>query len=249
MNRVWPIISNTEAIAINQQWAGHPGMLVSSYSPGNNSSVSYLWAKDCDNGANTQVGWSYDSATKTVRGPNGNCLDNTDASELTTRPCTGASSQSFAYDTTTLEIRGQDGRCVDVYNFAGPVIEMYSCNNGCNQKWQFTSDKLMKDTCTSGSGHDPRCASAESGSPSGTGVLQVWAKPQPKNAMAIFVINGANEAPAQVVTLTFKTFNMTSSSYAARDIWNHKDLGTFSTQFVTDAINGYDSRFYLFTPA
>lgn len=30
--RVWPIISNTEAIAISQTWAGHPGRLVAGYS-------------------------------------------------------------------------------------------------------------------------------------------------------------------------------------------------------------------------
>jgi len=28
MDRVWDIISNTEAIQVSQTWAGHPGMLV-----------------------------------------------------------------------------------------------------------------------------------------------------------------------------------------------------------------------------
>jgi len=28
-NRVWPVITNTEAVAVNQNWAGHPGRLVS----------------------------------------------------------------------------------------------------------------------------------------------------------------------------------------------------------------------------
>lgn len=28
MERVWPIVSNTEALAVNQNWAGHPGFLV-----------------------------------------------------------------------------------------------------------------------------------------------------------------------------------------------------------------------------
>jgi len=28
MARVWPIVSNAEAIAVNQQWHGHPGWLV-----------------------------------------------------------------------------------------------------------------------------------------------------------------------------------------------------------------------------
>ena len=33
MHRVWPFISNKEAIEINQQWSGHPGRLVKSWTP------------------------------------------------------------------------------------------------------------------------------------------------------------------------------------------------------------------------
>ena len=29
--RVWPIISNREAIRVNQQWAGHPGRLIKAW--------------------------------------------------------------------------------------------------------------------------------------------------------------------------------------------------------------------------
>ena len=33
MEQMWPIISNAEAIAVNQQWAGHAGWLVQSWTP------------------------------------------------------------------------------------------------------------------------------------------------------------------------------------------------------------------------
>jgi hypothetical protein len=53
------------------------------------------------------------------------------------------------------------------------------------------------------------------------------------------------------VTVNLSDLNMTHSSgaVAVRDIWEHKDLGTFHEKFVTDAFGGHDSRFYLFTPA
>jgi hypothetical protein len=31
MDRVWPIISNQDALSVNEQWAGHPGTLVKAY--------------------------------------------------------------------------------------------------------------------------------------------------------------------------------------------------------------------------
>eukprot|EP01059_Diplonema_ambulator_P031668 TRINITY_DN588_c0_g2_i3.p1 TRINITY_DN588_c0_g2~~TRINITY_DN588_c0_g2_i3.p1 ORF type:complete len:415 (+),score=162.67 TRINITY_DN588_c0_g2_i3:48-1292(+) len=42
-DRVWDIISNTEAIAVNQAWAGHPGRLV--HSVGGSSPTTQLWSK------------------------------------------------------------------------------------------------------------------------------------------------------------------------------------------------------------
>jgi alpha-galactosidase len=55
--RVWPIISNVEAISINQQWAGHPGALVHNWSCPAAPQVSplgagclQLWAKPLPGG-------------------------------------------------------------------------------------------------------------------------------------------------------------------------------------------------------
>lgn len=243
MDRVWPIISNTEAIAVNQQWAGHPGMLVYQYTPSSTSNVSYLWAVDCNSQDPTESPWSYDASTKTVRSPDGRCLDATDPTELTSRACSGASVQQFSYNAGTGELVAPNGQCVDIYDFSGPVVQLYSCNGGCNQKFAFASDKTLKDQCS-----PAKCISAQTSSPSGTGVVQVWAKPQPKGAIAVFVINGANTAPAQVLTIPFTWLNITGS-FVARDLWNHTDIGVYSNQFVTDPINGYDSRFYLFSPS
>ncbi len=52
--RVWPIIANTEAIAINQAWAGHPGKLVRSWCIGcgllQAEGLMQLWMKPLADG-------------------------------------------------------------------------------------------------------------------------------------------------------------------------------------------------------
>ena len=43
---VWGIVSNTEAIAINQAWAGHPGRLVKTWAPPASAPVPVRLAPD-----------------------------------------------------------------------------------------------------------------------------------------------------------------------------------------------------------
>eukprot|EP01060_Flectonema_neradi_P004609 TRINITY_DN129_c0_g1_i1.p1 TRINITY_DN129_c0_g1~~TRINITY_DN129_c0_g1_i1.p1 ORF type:complete len:413 (+),score=99.17 TRINITY_DN129_c0_g1_i1:62-1300(+) len=43
-DKIWPIISNTEAIAVNQAWAGHPGRLVKQWG-GVGGNDMQMWAK------------------------------------------------------------------------------------------------------------------------------------------------------------------------------------------------------------
>lgn len=44
VDSVWPIVSNKEAIAVNQAWAGHPGRLVAG-----TPSTYQVWAKKLPN--------------------------------------------------------------------------------------------------------------------------------------------------------------------------------------------------------
>ena len=57
LNSIIDIVANTEAIAVNQAWHGHPGGLVWSESGGG---LGYPVARDCDlaNGTRRQSGWS-----------------------------------------------------------------------------------------------------------------------------------------------------------------------------------------------
>merc|ERR1712093_668646 len=49
MDRVWPIITNQEALAVSSAWHGHPGTLIRTY-PASNSSVQ-VGVVECDAGA------------------------------------------------------------------------------------------------------------------------------------------------------------------------------------------------------
>jgi hypothetical protein len=49
LSRLWPVIANPEAIAINQAWAGNPGMLVRNTSASNGDLIE-VWAKPLGGG-------------------------------------------------------------------------------------------------------------------------------------------------------------------------------------------------------
>lgn len=86
MERVWPLITNKEALAISQQYAGHPGRLVRSWNPPprlSTASLSESAAAAAEAAATSdsseeifvvtadlhscQQGWSYDSSTGQIR--------------------------------------------------------------------------------------------------------------------------------------------------------------------------------------
>jgi hypothetical protein len=52
MDKAWRVISNREAIAVNQGWAGHPGTLVKNVTTSNKQPAE-LWAKPVTNDAGT----------------------------------------------------------------------------------------------------------------------------------------------------------------------------------------------------
>lgn len=79
-------------------------------------------------------------------------------------------------------------------------------------------------------------------------MLQIWAKQQPKGAMAVLVLNSDDASVNHTVSVDFRSLNLTASSYNVRDIWLQRDLNPAKAQLNTDPIPGHDSRFYLLTP-
>ena len=93
--KVWPILSNRQAVQVNQQYAGHPGRLVKAWDvvppapapPG----CGYLVAGSCSNPTAAAKGWAYDSASGHLT-HDGKCVTSTaDPSELQVSTCDATS--------------------------------------------------------------------------------------------------------------------------------------------------------------
>lgn len=246
------IITNREAIAVNQDWAGHPGTLVwqkpvpaAPPPPPSPSAPMYVEAVACESSPSAaQAGWSTDG--KTVK-HNGQCLDGSDASQLTTAPC-GGSNQAFVFNAATqeIELSGSGKHCVDVWDFNGPRVDLYACNKGSNQAFAFASNGQLRAPKSGGGKCLQTTPTKPGGGGSGSELLQLWAKPQSKGGMAVLLINSAATTNVSA-TIDFASLNITGS-FAVRDVWNRKDLGTMSTSVPAD-VPASDSAFFVLTPA
>jgi len=256
-DKIWDIISNQETIAVNQHWEGHPGRLVKQWNPSNVTTVDYVTGIKC--GGLNQSSWSYDIANHMVKGPGGKCLDWSTTSQLVLKPCDNKKQQQkFTYSSSDKSLKNMPSsveeeeyslkasqQCVDVYNNAGPVVQMFKCNGGGNQKFDFNTDGTLTDN-----DNPKHCLSSTFINPSGgSGGFMLWAKKQAKGAQAVVVINGLDSSTKPTTaTIVFSEIGITSSSATIRDLYNHTDLGTSSKSFTTAAIGSHDSVFLLITP-
>ena len=248
VDSVWDIIANPEAIAVNQAWAGDPGHLVSSWSPvPANDTTPYAWAVKCDATDATQSGFTYDPTTQAIKSAKGDCLDSDSATQgtLEFKTCgTSVASQQFTLAGTSIQ---QDGKCMDVFDFKGPVVQMYGCNSGSNQQLTWNPDGKSRQL-KSASG---QCLAERPGAPSegpSRPDLQLWAKLLPGGTAAALVINGDTTNHAS--TIKPKDLGLSATgTFVVRDIFNRKDIATVGSEgYATDTIEPHDSRFVLFTP-
>jgi len=264
-DRIWPFISNTEAIAINQAWAGHPGRLVKSWTPspsGPTPSPSdpseYVMAASCDEGSATQKSWSYESATKAVKGPGGKCLDGTTGQrlvELMLTKCNASSpSQMFDYDAASKRLTlHSNGMCVDVHDWSGPQVQLFGCNGGSNQQFDFNSDGSLTDASTDSSRRHCLDHSSVPPGPVPAGDIHLWAKPLPGGDTAVLVMNYNSDSNYTVDVefdiLGAKVSNSADAKMSVRDVWNKKDMGVFSGKFTTAELLPHDSGLFVLKPS
>lgn len=211
MDRVWPVVSNTEAIAISQTWAGHPGRLVTNYND-RASVLPHDAAATCDNttfpfdyGGKQAWGLTQDKAAKTWQDCEQACC--------------------------------ADSGCT-IWQWGGPTP--HQCFIGAAK--YFTDNKQW--FASRGKAKPPP-------PPPGSNTVQLWAKPLHNGVYAAFALSNDATASRSVQISFTDVFNasMTSAKVAVRDVWQHKDLGTFAGSYTTDAIGPHDSRMYTFTPA
>ena len=254
LESIIPVIGNKEAIAVNQQWAGHPGRFVAELPAGGNSTADeFVWGETCDaSGADeTQLGWVYNITKGEIRGSNGKCLTygNTYGnSVLTLEKCEAKPGQSWNYNPAKRAFTDTvDKNCLDLFNGqncdAAPRANLYPCNGGKNQQWTVHGNGTFVDAC--GACLGTKTTPPPGGSQPGGDKVQLWAKIQPQGRVAALVIN--NSPVPTNVDVSFAALNITSASVAVRDIWDLRDLGTANVKYPV-SVSAYDSAFLMLTP-
>lgn len=301
VQRVWPIIANTEAIAINQQWAGHPGRLVKQWDPskqrqstskGSKSSWSG-WGEEtgamyaamydyvgCDGTNPNQTKWSYDATNRWVKWNDALCMDSgVEPGNMRLVACNGSKATQrweCAANGTTHAFEGDKGRgscylqlsgtanCATVNDWNAQSVFLHPCGEFNSQRFTFGGDGSLSSVHIDfwNQGNVQRCLLATPTptypDPAGTPEdwakkakpLQLWAKPQPGGAIAVFLVNMLTPWAHSAVSVTVhfaKELGLKSgATYSIRDVWRRSDVGVGKSLSVQ--LDGYDSVLFLLSP-
>lgn len=244
LDRAWSVIANKEAIAVNQNWAGHPGRLVQAL-PGPKAGP-LVYKVECDELDSTQEGWRFDASASAVM-QQGHCLD----TSLELHPCNGSQAQRFGV--ADGNIADVNGDCLDVRG-RGVAVYLTKCRSAQQSQNFSVRDGRIRSRLPNAPGSTGTCLVARAELPSmrvPPQVLQVWAKPQPNNSVAVLVVSNGivNETvvPNGTLRLDFALLGLTERDVSVRDIWARADLGVYSEAFELDTFSGHDSRFYVFS--
>eukprot|EP00928_Gymnodinium_smaydae_P087600 TRINITY_DN71845_c0_g1_i1.p1 TRINITY_DN71845_c0_g1~~TRINITY_DN71845_c0_g1_i1.p1 ORF type:complete len:546 (+),score=51.84 TRINITY_DN71845_c0_g1_i1:91-1728(+) len=237
LSRILHIIGNNEAIAVNQAWVGHPGRFVFGYG----QEGTYVVGDYCDANVASQRAWSYDASAQAVRGPGG-CLDlrappGAPDGQPQMRPCDTSSAQRFQYNSTAKVLQNGD-QCLALSTWWGNNIYFTTCGSS-PEKIEFTSDGSV----TFPSQPAPLCFQVNPAPEYGF-LVQVWAKPLPHGAVAVYVLN--QNSTTQNVSLDLNSLGV-EGVHSIRDIWTHKDIGKALGSFLV-SVSSMSSRFLVFSP-
>jgi len=219
------ILTNSEVIAINQDPLGVQGHKVASLQ---GSGPAIATVSNCVSGKDGQQ-WVFDSPTNAIKNSRLDlCLDvynceTGDGTVVEGFPChpgsgcqSGQNQQWIRKSDGTLAVNLDGGNhCLDIYNFVGPNVELWGCNGGVNQKWTFASDGTIQ---SSG-----KCLDLAD-------LLEVWAGPLSQGSYAVVLFNRSTQQDK--ITVNWSDLGIPSSkNFVVRDLWQHKDLGTFQNFF------------------
>lgn len=240
---IWPVISNKEAIAVNQEYYGFSGSSfkkpVGPPAPG-----KYALALPCDSNDATQKGWAYDQVAQSITYA-GQCVDSTTESQLLLAPCSGTNNQKFAHNVsatnpTPFFPAGQPGQCVDVWAGngppGGPALQIYGCHLPTHNQQFLVSGGTI-------SNQDNLCWSSRDSEP---GALSYLYKPMSwdKTKYAVLLINV--DSASQDLSFTFASVpGLVGTQCNIRDIWARQDLGSATDSFTAKAVAGHDSAFLM----
>lgn len=262
VTRVWDILSNEEAISVNQAWAGHPGRLVKQSE--RVLTATFPRARPCTEAQGPNdfpfSDWvlgtpKANDGTRTIMSKStGLCVDAWMKSPIVMEPCTGNASQSFVYDEATGTITaplfpdngGLLNGCLDISGKVGPGVQLTGCYSQPNDFFDFDSPAGVWSDRGLAEPFPKRCMRVENGTVVET---QVFAKPLPNNGMAVFAFNaGRLHGEPASVSISLEDLLLHGRLHV-RDVWNHQDLPDVTGTLDLGAIADHDSIFVVLTPA
>jgi len=248
-NETITILTNAEAIAVNQDPLGMQGKKVKVGSLNlakAAADATPVISAPCSGHPAQQ--WTINNADKSIKSLlDGRCLDlpdcqNNSGTQLTTFAChigqpnseCGAKNQMWNINGDGTITSVLNGQCMDVWDFQGPVVEIWTCNGGGNQKWTYNAaDKSLRST------ND--CLTVDTG----YSAQEVWAGKLSKGVAAVLLNRGTDTG---MITAEWTDIGLAAGQRATvRDLWQHKDLGVYSGNF-TASVGGHSAVFVRITP-
>jgi len=223
--QTFEILLNKEVIAVDQDSLGVQGRKVA-HKIG--SPKLYAIVEECNGAKNQQ--WEMRS-DHSIRNADGLCLEMPKCSEYTQlnvafchlgdkSQCQNSLNQEWEYTENNTIISRMDGFCVDIWYGMGPTVESYPCLGGDNQNWTYNK----KDKTLTSMG---KCLSTQTS----TELLEAWMGPLADGTYALVFVNRADIS--QEGTFTFTELGLKAKKVSVRDLWEHKDIGTFKVFSVS----------------
>lgn len=201
--QVWDIVTNTEAIAVNQDWSGHPGRLVKSWDPPGAASVKWplgraLYSVPCDVTDATQLGWRYNESTGQVHSPAPNmCIDASaaDDRQVWVADCGMASTGAQRFKWTPTNSSGYSFLTTGHRSLTlAPQTRQNSVELGSGTPLQLTESGQLSGLPNITS----RCVATRSIAPVPVnGTLELWAKPLKNDRVAVLIVNNGLPTTAE----------------------------------------------------
>jgi len=217
------ILTNAEVIAINQDPLGVQALKVAS-----------IPAQAPTNSTDTkEQKWIFNKTDLTIRNfATGLCLEvpgcaNSNGVALDLWPChvgqpnsecNATNQQWHMWRNGTITSVMNPSMCIDLEDSSGPTVQIWTCNGGSNQVWDYSTSSHSLST-------EDLCLDMYYGN------LEVYAGPLSGGAYTVVLFNrGVN---AQTITANWEDIGLEASRKATvRDLWQHKNLGTFDNNFT-----------------
>ena len=268
--------SNAELIAINQDALMSPARRIQgsdlSFPCSNVNSVAEVVATaTCDETDPSQQ-WTWDTNAKTLSSnafPNAvltvsDCKPGDDGGVVslwgkdTVLPCGSGNAASTWVWSEKVGSSGtitslSSGNCLDIYNWAGPTVDTWTCNKGSNQNFTLSSKGLLRTNTNADQPPKPSmCLKAQTNT--GGDCSNIWGRVLSDGAYALAFVNNA----AQNLTVTcdaacFTALNISASvtRFKVRDLWAHQDVSVINAPFSFSSIvdgTGGSVNAYKLTP-